>query len=50
MSKTEIDAKIEYQKTIGEVNSGGHQPIRFTRVKYKASHNTHIDIRQYQRG
>lgn len=50
MSKAEIEAKIEYQKTIGEVKHGGYQPIRFSRVKYKASHETHIDIRQYQRG
>lgn len=50
MSKIEIEAKIEYQKTIGEVHSGGYRPIRFTRGKYKASHETHIDIRQYQRG
>jgi len=47
--KSEIEAKIEYQKVIGEVNSGGYQPIRFTRVKYKASPETHIDIRQFQR-
>ena len=50
MSKPEIEAKIEYQKIIGEVNSGGYQPIRFSRIKYKASHETHIDIRQFQRG
>lgn len=50
MSKVEIEAKIEYQKEIGEANRGGYQPIRFTRVKYKASSNSHIDIRRYQRG
>jgi len=48
--KNEIEAKIEYQKVIGEVNSGGYQPIRVTRVKYKASAETHIDIRKFQRG
>lgn len=46
----EVEAKIEYQKIIGEANPGGYQPVRFTRVKYKASPKTHIDIRQYQRG
>ncbi|MCG6191529.1 TIGR02391 family protein [Maribellus maritimus] len=50
MSKSEIEAKIEYQNVIGDVNPGGYQPIRFTRIKYKASHETHIDIRQFQRG
>ncbi|MCF6269913.1 MAG: TIGR02391 family protein [Melioribacteraceae bacterium] len=50
MSKPEIEAKIEYQKIIGEVHSGGYQPIRFSRVKYKASSEIHIDIRQFQRG
>lgn len=48
--KKEIEAKIEYQKLIGEANPGGYQPIRFSRVKYKASSETHIDIRQFQRG
>lgn len=48
--KSEIEAKIEYQKVIGEANPGGYQPIRFTRVKYKASPETHIDIRKFQRG
>lgn len=50
MSKAEIEAKIEYQKEIGEVNPSGYQPIRFTRVKYKASPTAHIDIRRFQRG
>src|SRR5690606_28816650 len=50
MSKVEVEAKIEYQKEIGEVNPGGYQPVRFTRVKYKASPTTHIDIRRFQRG
>lgn len=50
MSKPEVEAKIEYQKIIGEANPGGFQPVRFTRIKYKASNETHIDIRQYQRG
>ena len=50
MAKAEIEAKIEYQKIIGEVNPGGYQPIRFTRIKYKASDQTHIDIRKFQRG
>jgi len=50
MSKTEIEAKIEYQKVIGETNPAGYQPIRFSRIKYKASNETHIDIRQFQRG
>jgi uncharacterized protein (TIGR02391 family) len=48
--KSEIEAKIEYQKVIGEANPGGYRPIRFSRIKYKASPDTHIDIRQYQRG
>ena len=48
--KSEIEAKIEYQEVIGEANPGGYQPIRFTRVKYKASPKTHIDIKQFQRG
>ncbi|MCR4288732.1 MAG: TIGR02391 family protein [Candidatus Scalindua sp.] len=46
----EVEAKIEYQKIIGEAKPGSYQPVRFTRVKYKASSETHIDIRQYQRG
>jgi len=50
MSKLEIEAKIEYQKIIGEIYPGGYQPIRFSRVKYKASSEAHIDIRQFQRG
>jgi hypothetical protein len=47
--KSEIESKIEYQEVIGEANPGGYQPIRFTRVKYKASPKTHIDLRQFQR-
>lgn len=50
MSKSGIEAKIEFQETIGEANPGGYQPIRFSRVKYKASPTAHIDIRRYQRG
>ena len=48
--KSEIEAKIEYQEVIGEANAGGYQPVRFTRIKYKASPTAHIDIRQFQRG
>ncbi|MCA0335239.1 MAG: TIGR02391 family protein [Bacteroidetes bacterium] len=48
-NKAEIEAKIEYQKVIGDVDEGGYQPIRFTRIKYKAAHDTHIDIRKFQR-
>ena len=48
--KSEIEAKIEYQEVIGEANPGGYQPIRFSRVKYKASSEPHIDIRRFQRG
>jgi len=48
--KNEIEAKIEYQEVLGEANSGGYQPIRFTRVKYKANQETHIDIRKFQKG
>ena len=48
--KKEIEAKIEYQEVIGETNPGGYQPIRFCRVKYKASPVAHIDIRKFQRG
>ena len=50
MSKVEIEAKIEFQEEIGEVNPGGFQPVKFTRVKYKASPTAHIDIRRFQRG
>ncbi len=50
MSKSEIEAKIEYQTVIGEADPGGYQPVRFTRVKYKKSDDTHIDIRKFQRG
>ncbi|MHA1613444.1 MAG: TIGR02391 family protein [Candidatus Thorarchaeota archaeon] len=48
--KSEIEAKIEYQEVIGEANPGSFQPVRFTRIKYKACPQTHIDIRQFQRG
>ncbi|MCK4792440.1 MAG: TIGR02391 family protein [Desulfobacteraceae bacterium] len=48
--KSEIEAKIEYQEVIGEANPGGYQPVRFTKIKYKASPEAHIDIRQFQRG
>lgn len=48
--KSEIEAKIEFQEVIGEVNPGRYRPIRFTRIKYKASPETHMDIRQFQRG
>ena len=48
--KSEIEAKIEYQEVVGEANAGGYQPVRFTRIKYKASPTAHIDIRQFQRG
>jgi hypothetical protein len=49
MSKSEIEAKIEYQKIIGDANPGGYQPIIFSKIKYKACNYTHIDIRKYQR-
>lgn len=49
MSKSEIEAKIEYEELIGEAKPGGYQPVRFTRVKYKASPTPHIDIRRFQR-
>ena len=48
--KNEIEAKIEYQEVIGEAKPGDYQPVRFTRIKYKASPTAHIDIRQFQRG
>ncbi len=48
--KSAVEAKIEYQHVIAEANAGGYRPVRFSRVKYKASPETHIDIRQYQRG
>ena len=48
--KNEIEAKIEYQEVIGEANPGSYRPIRFSRIKYKASPEAHIDIRLYQRG
>ena len=47
---SDIDSKIEYQEVIGEINPGGYKSIRFTRVKYKASPTTHIDVRLFQRG
>ena len=50
MSKVEIEAKIEFQEEIGEANPGGYQPVKFSRVKYKASPTAHIDIRRFQRG
>ncbi|WP_439503421.1 TIGR02391 family protein [Methylophaga sp.] len=50
MSKDEIEAKIEFQEIIAEANPGSFKPVRFTRVKYKLSPQSHIDIRQYQRG
>ena len=46
----EVEAKIESQNVIGEANSGSYRPVRFSRIKYKACPDTHIDIRQYQRG
>lgn len=48
--KSEIEAKIEYQKVIGDVKFGGYRCVRFSRVKYKSCPSTHIDIRQFQRG
>lgn len=48
--KSEIVAKIEREEFIGETNPEGYQSIRFTRIKYKASHESHIDIRKFQRG
>lgn len=48
--KSEIEAKIEYQEVIGEANPGGYQPVRFSRIKYKAIQEAHIDIRKFQRG
>jgi len=45
-----IEEKIECQDIIGEAKAGSYQPIRFTRVKYKGSDATYIDIRMYQRG
>lgn len=50
MSKVEIEAKIEFQEEIGEANPGGYQPVKFSRVKYKATPTAHIDIRRFQRG
>jgi uncharacterized protein (TIGR02391 family) len=50
MSKAEIQAKIEFQEIIGDANEGGFQPVRFTRIKYRKSIISHIDIRRYQRG
>lgn len=47
--KSEIEAKIEYWEVIGEANPGAYQPVRFSRVKYKASPDAHIDIRRFQR-
>ena len=37
MSKSEIEAKIEFQEEIGEANPGGYQPVKFSRVKSYAS-------------
>ena len=50
MIKLEIEAKIEFQRIIGEIDRGAYHPIRFSRIKYKASDQTHIDIRMFQRG
>ncbi|MDI5878037.1 hypothetical protein, partial [Shewanella xiamenensis] len=50
MSKVESEAKIEFQEEIGEATPGGYQPVKFSRVKYKASPPAHIDIRRFQRG
>jgi uncharacterized protein (TIGR02391 family) len=47
--KSEIEAKVEYREVIGEANPGAYQPVRFSRVKYKASPEAHIDIRRFQR-
>lgn len=47
---SEIEAKVEYQEIIGEVGPDSCKCIRFSRVKYKACAETHIDIRQFQRG
>lgn len=47
--KAGIEAKIEYKEVIGETRND-YRPIRFTRVKYKASPEPHIDIRVFQRG
>lgn len=49
MSKADIEAKIEFTEVIGEAKPGDYQPIRFSRVKYKASPEAHIDIRRFQR-
>jgi len=45
-----VKERIEWQEIIGEAKAGSYQPIRFTRVKYKASDATYIDIRMFQRG
>jgi uncharacterized protein (TIGR02391 family) len=45
-----IEEQIERQDIIGEAKAGSYHPIRFTRVKYKGSDATYIDIRMYQRG
>jgi len=45
-----IKEEIECQDIIGEAKAGSYHPIRFTRVKYKGSSATYIDIRMYQRG
>ena len=50
MSKLEVEAKIEFQRIIGEIDRGAYHPIRFSRIKYKACDQTHIDIRMFQRG
>ena len=48
--KSEIEAKIECREIIGEANPGDYQTVRFSRIKYKASPEAHIDIRRFQRG
>ena len=48
--KSEIEVKIEYREIIGEANPGGYQTVRFSRIKYNASPETHIAIRRFQRG
>jgi uncharacterized protein (TIGR02391 family) len=47
---SEVEAKIQSSKVLGEIDGSSYRSIRITRIKYKASPETHIDIRQFQRG
>lgn len=49
MSKPEVEAKIEFQKVIGEVNPGSYQTVRFSRVKYKQAQKHILILDNYKK-